>query len=198
MKSRSKLNILIIGHGRHGKDTAAAFLSEIYGLSFVASSEFAARRAVFPLVSDLYATWQDCHADRTRHRSLWFHAIAAYSARPGPSLAAQALQDHDIYVGMRRRAEFDQARDLFDLVIWVDALRRLPSEPGVSMELTEVDADLTLDNNGNLGDLRMHIKRRFEQYKLHQKRTSGEPNARILHRKVVQSGETRWNVVECQ
>jgi hypothetical protein len=61
MKSRSEyappaaapaapLRILIIGDGRHGKGTTAALLSQICGLTFADSSEFAAQTAVFPLV----------------------------------------------------------------------------------------------------------------------------------------------------
>lgn len=148
---------LIIGHGRHGKDTAAALLSELGGFSFVSSSEFAAQKAVFPLVADLYPDWQAAYADRANHRALWFHAIAAYNLRPGPMLAEQILADHQIYTGMRMRAEFDRSRHLFDAVIWVDRSRVLPPEPGTSMELTAADADLVLDNNGSPEALRGRV-----------------------------------------
>ena len=150
--------LLVIGHGRHGKDTAAALLAAALGLSFVSSSEFAARHAVFPLVADLYPDWRAAYADRAAHRGLWFHAIAAYNLRPGPTLAEQILADHDIYVGMRSRAELDRARGLFDLVIWVDAGARLPAEPGASNELHPGDADLVLDNNGTEADLRRAVR----------------------------------------
>jgi hypothetical protein len=139
--------ILVIGHGRHGKDTAAAMLAKATGGSFVSSSEFAAQKAVFPLVSDLYPNWQAAYADRANHRELWYHAIRAYNLRPGPMLAEQILENHNIYVGMRSRAEFERSRDLFDLVIWVDRSEILPPEPGNSMELTAEDADWVLDNN---------------------------------------------------
>ena len=36
------MNILIIGHARHGKDTVAEFLEEIFGLTFMSSSQAAA------------------------------------------------------------------------------------------------------------------------------------------------------------
>ncbi|MBD3803547.1 MAG: hypothetical protein IE919_09955 [Thioclava sp.] len=149
--------ILVIGHGRHGKDTAAEILAQHFGLSFVSSSEFAARRAVFPLVADLYPDWRAAYADRHAHRDLWFHAIRAYNLRPGPSLAEQILEGHEIYVGMRSRAEFDLSRSLFDLVIWVDASERLPADPPGSIELCAADADLTLDNNGAPWDLERTI-----------------------------------------
>lgn len=145
--------VVVIGHGRHGKDTAAERLASRLGWSFVSSSEFAARKAVFPLVADIYPDWRAAYEDRDNHRELWFHAIAAYNRRPGPMLAEQIFEQHEIYIGMRSRAEFTRARPLFDFVIWVDASRRLPPEPSGSNELGPEDADAVLDNNGTLCDL---------------------------------------------
>jgi hypothetical protein len=164
MQSRSdpagdRPGILIIGHGGHGKDTAAEIRADVEGLSFVSSSEFCAQKAVFPLVADIYPDWQACYADRRNHRALWYHAIRAYNLRPGPTLAEQVLADHQIYVGMRSRAEFEKARHMFGLVIWVDRSSVLPPEPDGSNELSASDADLVLDNNGTLADLRRAITR---------------------------------------
>jgi hypothetical protein len=144
--------LLIIGHGRHGKDTAGDLLAP-YGFRKVSSSEFAACKAVFPLVSDLYPDWRAAYADRHNHRDLWFHAIRAYNLRPGPTLAEQILEEHEIYTGMRSRAEFNLSRRFFDAVVWVDRSEILPPEPGGSMELTAEDADHVLDNNGSPEDL---------------------------------------------
>lgn len=142
------VRLLIIGHGQHGKDSAGDILRDQYGMRSVSSSEFAARKAVFPLVSDIYPDWRAAFEDRHAHRDLWFHAIRAYNLRPGPMLAEQILEAHDIYTGMRSRAEFERSRGFFDLVVWVDASRRLPPEPAGSMELTAADADWIIDNNG--------------------------------------------------
>lgn len=140
--------LLLIGHGRHGKDSVADILRDRYGMRAVSSSEFAAQKAVFPLVSDVYPDWKAAYEDRANHRELWYHAIRAYNLRPGPMLAEQILEDHDIYTGMRSRAELERSRGLFDTVVWVDASRRLPPEPAGSMELTADDADVVIDNNG--------------------------------------------------
>jgi len=140
--------LLIIGHGRHGKDSVGDLLRARHGLRSVSSSEFAAQHSVFPLVADLYPDWRAAYEDRHAHRDLWFHAIRAYNLRPGPMLAEQILEAHDIYTGMRSRAEFERSRALFDLVVWVDASDRLPPEPGGSMELCAGDADWVIDNNG--------------------------------------------------
>lgn len=153
--------ILIIGHGRHGKDTAGEMLRDHFGFRVVSSSEFCAQKAVFPLVADLYPDWRACYADRAKHRDLWFHAIRAYNLRPGPMLCEQILWDHDVYTGMRSRAEFERARSCFDLVVWVDRSKHLPPEPGGSMELSADDANWILDNNGDLAGLEAQILDRF-------------------------------------
>ncbi|KEJ93999.1 hypothetical protein SAMN05444149_108116 [Pseudosulfitobacter pseudonitzschiae] len=142
------MRLLIIGHGRHGKDSVGDILRDNYGLRSCSSSEFAAQKAVFPLVSDLYPNWRAAYEDRHAHRDLWFHAIRAYNLRPGPMLAEQILVGHDIYTGMRSRDEFERSREIFDLVVWVDASRRLPPEPAGSIELSASDAGWIIDNNG--------------------------------------------------
>lgn len=148
MDLAGSMRLLIIGHGRHGKDSVGDILRDQYGMRVVSSSEFAAQKAVFPLVSDLYPDWRAAFEDRANHRDLWYHAIKAYNLRPGLMLAEQILKAHDIYTGMRARSEFERSGYLFDLVIWVDASDRLPPEPSGSMELTAADAGWEIDNNG--------------------------------------------------
>ncbi|PCJ08768.1 MAG: hypothetical protein COB16_06660 [Rhodobacteraceae bacterium] len=149
---------LVLGDGRHGKDTAGRMLAEITGRPYASSSEFCAQKAVFPLVSDLYPNWRACYGDRVNHRKLWFHAIAAYNQRPGPSLAEEVLVDHGAYIGMRNRAEFTASRHLFDLVLWVDRSEHVPRESRASMELGPGDADIILDNNKDLDHLEAQVR----------------------------------------
>ncbi|WP_417723941.1 hypothetical protein [Salipiger sp.] len=161
MESRSepRPRLLVIGHGRHGKDTAAGILAERLGLSAASSSEFVAERAIWPLVRDrgIWPDWRAAYSDRHAHREMWFHAIRAYNLGPGPGLAEQLLREHAIYVGMRARAELIATRDLFDAVLWVDASARLLGEDPGSMELSAADADLVIDNNGGLSDLTREV-----------------------------------------
>lgn len=145
------LRILIIGHGGHGKDTVAKLISDATGNSWCSSSRFAASKILFPLVSNQYPDWQAAYADRRNHRLLWFHAIQEQNNRPGPSLIEQMLREHKICVGVRSRDEFLDAKQLFDLVIWVDRSDYVPPEGEDSMELNSSDADIIVDNNVNLG-----------------------------------------------
>lgn len=153
-EAHGRLKILIIGHGGHGKDTVARGISEDMGYRWTSSSRFIAKKVIFPLVSDLYPNWQAAYSDRASHREMWFHAIRAYNLRPGPMLAEQILMNHEIYVGMRSRTEFERSRALFDLTIWVDRSDFLRQEPPGSMELNSSDADRFLDNNGSIHQLK--------------------------------------------
>ena len=95
-------------------------------------------------------------ADRVNNREKWADLISAYNT-PDKTRTAKTMlsRGYDMYVGMRRLDEFNACREagLFDHVIWVDALRRLPPESKGSNELTLRCADLWLDNNGPEKDM---------------------------------------------
>jgi hypothetical protein len=149
---------LVIGDGEHGKDTAGRMLAEIIGRPYASSSEFCAQKAIYPLMADMYPDWRACYEDRRNYRRLWYHAIAAYNLRPGPSLAEQVLEKHGAYVGMRKRSEFEASRHLFDVVLWVDRSKvEAPEEKG-SQDLGPADADFVLDNNGSKAFLEAQIR----------------------------------------
>ena len=158
-KTPKRKTILVIGNGRHGKDTVAELISMLTGTRFTSSSRFAAEKAVYPFMRHLYPNVDACYEDRTNHRALWFHAISAYNLLPGPTLTEQILVDHEIYTGMRNWLEFENSRHLFDFVVWVDASRRLPQEPPSSMELTRDDATHVIDNNGDEDQLIKNVRK---------------------------------------
>jgi hypothetical protein len=58
---------------------------------------------------------------------------------------------------LRKREELDASAHLFDFVVWVDRSEHEPPEPNGSMELTAADADIFLDNNGNLDALEAQV-----------------------------------------
>lgn len=147
------MKILIIGDGRHGKDTVAELIAENTGLTFRSSSHFANERAVFPVLQGRYGydSPEQCYEDRVNHRQEWKDLIAEY-CQPADRLAREMLEEADIYVGLRHRREFESARSLFDVIIWVDASERLPGEP--TNDLSADDADILVGNDGSLSDLK--------------------------------------------
>lgn len=143
--------ILILGHGRHGKDTVAEMLAKLTGLTFMSSSWFAASRILYPAMSDEYENVDACFADRSNKRVKCFELIKAYNSPDATRLATELLEEADIYVGMRSNAEYQACmqKGLFDLVLWVDASHRAPLESVTSFNINYDPAKMIkIDNNG--------------------------------------------------
>lgn len=153
--------ILIIGHARHGKDTAALILQRLVGLRVTSSSQAACSTCVFPVLRERYSyqTEQQCWEDRTNHRKEWFDLICAYNESDPSRLTKDILESYDVYIGLRARAEFEASRHLFNHVVWVDRSDILPPESTTSMQLSIKDATSVIDNNGSLQDLTNNIRK---------------------------------------
>lgn len=160
--------LLIIGHGRHGKDTVGEILRDYHGRKFISSSEFVGRRAIWPNIqtnpwSDnvpaemtRYGSFERCYEDRHNHRAQWAKWITRYNTPDKTRTASEMLKSgYDMYVGMRMEDELLACRDagIFDRIVWVDRSKHLPEEPRDSMKLNWRHADLFIDNNGTLRDL---------------------------------------------
>jgi len=143
------MKLLIIGHKRSGKDTLAAIL-ENYGLTFDSSSLAAARIFIFDKLRSKYGytTIEECFEDRVNHRQEWFDLICAYNKHDKARLYNQITKIRDGYVGMRNVEEFEAVDP--DLVIWVDAAKRLPPETGsMNIPSDHPKIDIVLPNNGS-------------------------------------------------
>ena len=161
------MKLLVIGHGKHGKDTAAEMLSTELQLTNASSSWVACVEFVFDRLGSEgtnYASKLACWKDRRSSdhmRARWFDLIAAYNTPDPAALAKLLLSRADIYTGMRSRDEYDACaqENLFDLVVWVEAFRREQAEGVGSMQLSRDDADIIIDNNGTPEQLAQRIRR---------------------------------------
>ena len=106
-KLNNKPKLLVVGHGRHGKDTVCEILKNRYGFSFESSSQFCSRLFIFDNLKRKYGynTEQECYADRHNHRAEWYDAICAYNALDGARLGKEIFKEHDIYCGLRNKKE---------------------------------------------------------------------------------------------
>lgn len=149
--------LLVIGHGRHGKDTVCEILRDKYGFSFESSSQFCSKLFIFDMLKDKYGYYneEECYADRHNHRAEWYDAICDYNVPDAAKLGREIFKAHDIYCGLRNKREFFAMKNtgVFDYAIWVDRSNHLPLEAKDSMSLEHWMADYTIDNNGNLQDL---------------------------------------------
>lgn len=166
--------ILLCGHGRHGKDAVAELLKE-YGFRSYSPTKWFANEVMLPASR---AAWQDrkpddpqpplpyyssaeaCWEDRVNHRQVWIDAIAAFNGEDGTLLAEMMVaQGSDIYIGIRRLAEFYAVKraGIFQATVWVDAAERLPLEP--TCELSGYMCDYYVNNNGPLEDLPAEVEK---------------------------------------
>lgn len=161
-----ELKLLIIGHGRHGKDTVAEILSKKANFKFVSSSLFMAERVIFPWFQkefpNLYQTVSECYDDRHNHRSVWYDLINGYNKKPTldfARLGRAIFEDYDIYAGLRNTQEFQILKQTktYDICVWVDASQRLPLEDKSSMTLEPWMADYIIDNNGTVEELEYNV-----------------------------------------
>ena len=152
-----KPKLLIIGHGRHGKDTACDILRDSYGFQFRSSSDFCAEHVIFPVLRDRYGymSIEECYQDRHSHRSEWYDLISEYCQEDASRLGREIFGEYDIYCGLRNRREYEAMRleGIFDYCVWVDRSEHLPPEDSSSMTLSKEQADYVIDNNGSLEEL---------------------------------------------
>ena len=179
LASRPPVKIILVGHGRHGKDTVAEKLRDQFGLKFVSSSLFCAEKVMMPafdkhrkqlfggmVTGHAYPDAETCYNDRHNysqyygdHRTFWFNAIKEYCTPDKARLAREIFAEHDIYVGIRDRRELWAAQLIPNTItVWVDASDRLPPEQASSMNIEPWMANVVLDNNGTLEDLDCGVK----------------------------------------
>jgi dephospho-CoA kinase len=154
----NNIKLLIISSARWGKDTLAEILREHYGLKFISSSQACADIFIYDELKDKYGykTPEECFNDRVNHRQEWYELICEYNKYDKARLAKDILKYNNTYVGMRDSSEIKEClrQGLFDLVIWVDASKRLPPEDSKSFNITTSDADIIIDNNGSLEEFK--------------------------------------------
>jgi hypothetical protein len=155
--------LFVLGYARHGKDTFAELLREEapVEIDFVSSSLFVAAAAVFPTLSIRYGyeNLDECFEDRMNHRQEWHELISNYNESDPARLARELFKSHDVYVGLRCIVELEHARNLADLVVWVDRSDHLPPEDSSSNTITPNDCDVIIPNNQGLDELRERARR---------------------------------------
>ena len=143
--------ILVLGHARHGKDTAAEYLAEKLGLTYAGSSQVCCDAFIFDALKDKYsyATSQECFEDRVNHRAEWHDLIADYCKDDKAKLGRLIYEHNDVYCGIRAQDECDAVIAEFNpLVIWINANKRVPKEPDSSMQLEYQEEWLKITNHG--------------------------------------------------
>lgn len=130
------LKMMILGHGRHGKDDTAALICAYFNLVYKSSSHIAMDEFLYDLISTLipYESKEQCYDDRYNHRDFWHRAIATLNHVDAAALSKIIFSKAPIYCGIRSRKELLCAavQKVFNVSIWVDAKDRKPLEPVTS------------------------------------------------------------------
>ena len=161
MNTKTLPKLLVVGHGRHGKDTVCEMLND-YGYEFKSSSRFCSELFIYDELKDKYgyASEEECYTDRHNHRTEWYNMIHGYCEQDLARLGRALFADHNIYCGLRNKREFFamQNEELFDYAIWVDRSDHLPPEDPSSMSIEQWMCDYTIDNNGDLARLEHNVE----------------------------------------
>lgn len=143
--------LIVIGYGRHGKDTFCEIARDKFNFNFISSSAFCAENLIYPALKDIYGynNIEECYSDRHNHRSEWFDLIANYNSEDASALGRKILSEYDVYCGLRRKEELIALLEngVCDYVIWIDASDRLPPEDESSCTVTPDMADIVIHNN---------------------------------------------------
>lgn len=154
------MKLCVIGRARNGKDLFCEIVNKEFGISFRSSSDYMNEHFIFPVLKDKYGykTLEECYNDRFNHRQEWYELIQEYNSKDQSRLAKNILKENDIYCGMRCGVQFEASKNLFDLIIWIDAEDRLGvTEDESSMTISKDKADIVITNNGTLEEFRERV-----------------------------------------
>lgn len=177
--------LIIVGHARHGKDTVCELLAK-HGYAWQSSSWLCGQIAVWPAIQEQWNEWrygkmynpdhpdpaptigpydsfEEAFNDRANHREFWYNCIKAYNTPDETRLAREIFAQSNIYCGMRRFEELSACQDqnVCDLVVWVDASKRVGPEPKSSCTIQPFQAHHILDNNGTLEELADRVNKLY-------------------------------------
>ncbi len=146
---------LLLGHSEHGKDVAAAYMSQAYGISYEGSSQVAIgelRPLLVTLIGEtnyktlyqnrgenLYTLFRNT-SHHVNMRTVLHNAINLYNTPDKAALTRLILSRADMYVGLRDLEELKAGVDLFDHILWIHRPGHT-KEPFSSFNITLADVE---------------------------------------------------------
>ena len=162
-KQNKTPKLLVISSARWGKDSFGEILRDNFGFTFTSSSQAAADIFIYDRLKDKYGylTPEECFIDRMNRRAEWHQLICEYNIDDKAKLAKEILKKSDMYIGMRDKEEIKECikQGLFDLIVWVDASKRLPEEDSSSFNIDINCADIIISNNGTYDEFKDRVLR---------------------------------------
>ena len=159
MKNK-ETKVLIVGHGRHGKDTLAGLINLEMGLKFRGSSQVAAAEVIYPLMSNFYTSPEDAFERRHENRELWRALISDYNREDPTRLSRLVCANGHGYTGLRDKTEVISCikQGVFTHVIWIERPDLAQDDPTMMFTLEDIEK---LHRNGyckNLAYVQNHTE----------------------------------------
>lgn len=143
------MKIVIVGHGRAGKDTVAEFL-RMLGFKYTHGTSWYGRQFVADHLGlpDADACWHERHKDR----QLWKEIID----KNAEAVYKLCLEENNIITGLRRVRDVEWFKEHHKpLIIWVE--RDVPVDP--TLEFGPEQAHIIINNNGTEEDMKWIVLR---------------------------------------
>lgn len=146
------MTICVLGYTEAGKTTAAEILAEILGANYANTSD----QLVEELAESLGIEPDHIRQNKAYYRQKLFDFGRARQKEDPLWPQAQQLRTANILTGLRNPNELEAARKykLYDLIIWIN---RPGYDAGATDKLKPEDADVIINNNGSIEDLRAKL-----------------------------------------
>lgn len=156
------MKIMVLGHKDHGKTTVAELLRNHFGFSFTDTTN-KVLHITKKYLKDTGGTDDDVAlfdlkyaTDKDSVREVMKKALREYTKDDPARLIRDQFISCDIYAGCRSQTEFDAAKDLIDLTLWVKDDRKLENDSTMDIQFTE--GMIELNNSGSIMQLERNIK----------------------------------------
>ena len=147
-----KPRLLILGFSQAGKSTAAAILAELLNTKYADTSS----KLIEEFAAANWLSTAEILENKDKYRMDLFKFGRAKQAVDPLWPQNVQIKDADILTGLRNPNEIQAARaiHLYDMIIWIE-------RPGVICNATDklspVDADVVIQNDGTIADLRAKL-----------------------------------------
>lgn len=147
------MKILVLGYTGSGKTTAAEILAELLNTRSLNTSD----QLIEDFAVSIGTTPKFILEHKPEYREQLFKFGRAKQAIDPLYPQVQQLAVASILTGLRNPNEIEAAREhrLYDMIIWVN---RPEIEAGVTDKLNPNHADLIIENNGSIEELREQLK----------------------------------------
>jgi hypothetical protein len=147
--------IMLVGHGRCGKDVGGEYLARITGLRFAGTTS---KYLLKYVAAELKQEEEYAYVNRHANRQTWYEVGNRLRRNDPGLLIREALEHGDITGGVRDRDEIVHARrtGIIDLIVWVNN-NRVDVDP--TLMFSSADCDYQVDNHGTLEEYYFRLYR---------------------------------------